>query len=204
MGLCSASLASLPQASQGTGTEAEMDKRLSRGTQGWELWGEWRAGRWVQSHYQEVLVLVRVFGNTSYPAAQHPLERQGTPKGEKVPLPSLPQESVVHCSAKPSAFGLLGGCPRSLSFGGSWCKAFLLTLLAPTAPQVPALSAPASHPCGLPGQLLAALAPRDGEGPSRNLDAIRGNQPKTPRQLLPQDYSQSAKDIRVIIQSLHF
>lgn len=74
MGLCSASLASLPQASQGTGTEAEMDKRLSRGTQGWELWGEWRAGRWVQSHYQEVLVLVRVFGNTSYPAAQHPLE----------------------------------------------------------------------------------------------------------------------------------
>lgn len=127
MGLCSASLASLPQASQGTGTEAEMDKRLSRGTQGWELWGEWRAGRWVQSHYQEVLVLVRVFGNTSYPAAQRPLERQGTPKGEKVPLPSLQQESVVHCSAKPSAFGLLGGCPRSLSFGGSWCKAFLLT-----------------------------------------------------------------------------
>lgn len=66
-------------------------------------------------------------------------------------------------------------------------------------PQVPALSAPASHPCGLPGQLLAAPAPRDGEGPSLNLDAIRGNQPKTPRQLLPQDYSQSAKDIRVII-----
>lgn len=204
MGLCSASLASLPQASQGTGTEAEMYERLSRGTQGWELWEEWRAGRWVQSLYQEVLVLVRVFGNTSYPAAQRPLERQGTPKGGKVLLPSLQQESVVHCSVKPCAFGLLGGCPRSLSFGGSWCKAFLLNLLAPTAPQVSAFSAPASHPCGLPGQLLAAPAPRDGEGPSLNLDAIRGNQPKTPRQLLPQDYSQSAKDIRVIIQSLHF
>lgn len=65
MGLCSASLASLPQASQGTGAEAEMCKCLSRGTQGWELWEEWRAGQWVQSQYQEVLVLVRVFGNTS-------------------------------------------------------------------------------------------------------------------------------------------
>lgn len=37
---------------------------------------------------------------------------------------------------------------------------------------------------------------------SLNLDAIRGNQPKTLRQLLPQDYSQPAKGIRVIIQSL--
>lgn len=49
---------------------------------------------------------------------------------------------------------------------------------------------------------------RDGESPplygSLNLDAIRGNQPKTLRQLLPQDYSQPAKGIRVIIQSLDF
>ena len=39
---------------------------------------------------------------------------------------------------------------------------------------------------------------------SLNLDAIRGNQPKTPRQLLPRDYSQPAKGIRVIIPSLDF
>lgn len=52
------------------------------------------------------------------------------------------------------------------------------------------------------------LLRRDGESPplysSLNLDAIRGNQPKTLRQLLPQDYSQPAKGIRVIIQSLDF
>lgn len=51
-------------------------------------------------------------------------------------------------------------------------------------------------------------APEDGVGPplhgSLNLDAIRENQPKTLRQLLPQDYSQPAKGIRVIIQSLDF
>lgn len=37
-----------------------------------------------------------------------------------------------------------------------------------------------------------------------NLDAIRGDQPNTLWQLLPQDYSQPAKGIRVIIQSLDF
>lgn len=98
-----------------------------------------------------------------------------------------------------------------------------------TPSATPALSAPPSHPGGLArapvrsaphaaarsleAQDLVVWAPwtaaysSNSEGwrsPSLNLDAIRGNQPKTLRQLLPQDYSQSAKDIRVIIQSLDF
>lgn len=58
------------------------------------------------------------------------------------------------------------------------------------------------------GLVEETLLRGDGEAPplrnSLNLDAIRGNQPKTLRQLLPRDYSQPARGIRAIIQSLDF
>lgn len=62
--------------------------------------------------------------------------------------------------------GCWGGvCPGSPLSGGSWCRAFILNLLALTAPHVPvpsaspAPSAPLSHPCGLAGAPVRSRPP---------------------------------------------
>lgn len=98
------SLASLPQASQGKGAEAETCRRVSRGTARLGVQGGvkiWAVGT--------VSPPIGVFWDTPCPAAQCPLERQGTPRERSAPPPTLQKESAVHCSEMPCTFGLLGG-----------------------------------------------------------------------------------------------
>jgi hypothetical protein len=97
--------------------------------------------------------------------------------------PRLPT-SIFHlrCHPAPHSFPSLPmGCPGPMS-----------SVPSGQSGAVQALQEPCSKGVEKPRPLHCSL----------HLDAIRGNQPKTLRQLLPQDYSQPAKGIRVVIQSL--